>query len=231
MVLPILSNLERIEGALTEAAATLGASPFHVWKEVLLPLLVPGIAGGTNIVFALAMSAYVTPAVLGPERAEFHHHAHLPAFRYAVRLADRLGPRSGPVHHVDDGDRPLQRLPRAIWPQNDWSAMMAIVHRLFVLLAACFLAAPTFVVLVTSFGRNATLEFPPSPWSLVWYGRALSRTEFQSAAFNSFWIAVITTLMATPIALAAALAIVRGKFPGRRRSRSFCSRLSSCRAS
>ena len=71
MVLPILSNLERIEGALTEAAATLGASPFHVWKEVLLPLLVPGIAGGTNIVFALAMSAYVTPAVLGPSGPNF----------------------------------------------------------------------------------------------------------------------------------------------------------------
>jgi len=71
MVLPILSNLERIEGALTEAAATLGASPFHVWKEILLPLLVPGIAGGTNIVFALAMSAYVTPAVLGPSGPNF----------------------------------------------------------------------------------------------------------------------------------------------------------------
>ena len=71
MVLPILSNLERIEGALAEAAATLGASPFLVWKEVLLPLLVPGIAGGTNIVFALAMSAYVTPAVLGPSGPNF----------------------------------------------------------------------------------------------------------------------------------------------------------------
>ena len=71
MVLPILSNLERIEGALAEAAATLGASPFLVWKEILLPLLVPGIAGGTNIVFALAMSAYVTPAVLGPSGPNF----------------------------------------------------------------------------------------------------------------------------------------------------------------
>lgn len=71
MVLPILSNLERIEGALAEAAATLGANRFQVWKEVLLPLLAPGIAGGTNIVFALAMSAYVTPAVLGPSGANF----------------------------------------------------------------------------------------------------------------------------------------------------------------
>lgn len=92
---------------------------------------------------------------------------------------------------------------------------MKILHRGFVLLAACFLAAPTFVVVVTSFGRNATLEFPPSAWSLVWYSRALSRTEFQTAAFNSLWIAALTTLIAAPIALAAAFAIVRGRFPGR----------------
>jgi putative spermidine/putrescine transport system permease protein len=71
MVLPILSNLERIEGVLAEAAATLGANPFRVWTQILLPLLVPGIAAGTNIVFALAMSAYVTPAVLGPSGPNF----------------------------------------------------------------------------------------------------------------------------------------------------------------
>ena len=34
-------------------------------------MLVPGIAGGTNMVFTLAMSAYVTPAVLGPSGPNF----------------------------------------------------------------------------------------------------------------------------------------------------------------
>jgi putative spermidine/putrescine transport system permease protein len=93
--------------------------------------------------------------------------------------------------------------------------MITIAHRAFVLFAACFIAAPVFVVVVTSFGRSAMLEFPPSAWSLQWYGRALGRAEFQSAAFNSLWIAIVTTLIATPIAVAAAVAIVRGRFPGR----------------
>jgi putative spermidine/putrescine transport system permease protein len=93
--------------------------------------------------------------------------------------------------------------------------MITVLHRAFVYLAACFIAAPIFVVVVTSFGRSAILEFPPSAWSFAWYGRALARTEFQSAALNSFWIATITTVIATPIALAAAFAIVRGRFPGR----------------
>lgn len=93
--------------------------------------------------------------------------------------------------------------------------MISMAHRTFVLLAACFIAAPIVVVMVTSFGRSAMLEFPPSAWSLEWYARALSRAEFQSAAFNSLWIALLTTLIATPVALAAAMAVVRGKFPGR----------------
>lgn len=92
---------------------------------------------------------------------------------------------------------------------------MSLLHRGIVFIAACFLAAPTFVVIVTSLGRSATLEFPPSGWSLAWYGRAISRAEFQSAALNSFWIAALTTLIAAPIALAAAYALVRGRFPGR----------------
>jgi putative spermidine/putrescine transport system permease protein len=38
---------------------------------VTLPLALPGIAAGTTIVFSLAISAYVTPAVLGPSGSNF----------------------------------------------------------------------------------------------------------------------------------------------------------------
>ena len=178
----------------------------------MLPLLVPGIAGGTNIVFALAMSAYVTPAVLGPSGPNFittliyQHFVTLFDWPTGSALAVVLFIMSMTVIALYSVF--LARLASERLERDDGHCASPVRD-----FASCFLAAPTFVVLVTSFGRNATLEFPPSSWSLVWYGRALARTEFQSAAFNSFWIAVITTLMATPIALAAALAIVRGKFP------------------
>ena len=92
---------------------------------------------------------------------------------------------------------------------------MSIVHRLFVFVVACFIVGPTFVVVVSSFGGSSAIEFPPASWSLSWYARALSRSEFQSAAFNSLWIAGLTMLISTPLALAASLAIVRGSFPGK----------------
>lgn len=71
MVLSILAALERIDPMLVEAAATLGASRPRAIYHVVLPLALPGIGAGTTIVFSLAISAYVTPAVLGGSGPNF----------------------------------------------------------------------------------------------------------------------------------------------------------------
>jgi len=71
MVLSILATLERIDPVLLEAGDTLGASPWSVILHIVLPLALPGVIGGTTIVFSLAISAYVTPAVLGPSGPNF----------------------------------------------------------------------------------------------------------------------------------------------------------------
>ncbi len=69
MVLALLGSLDRIEASLPEAAFTLGAGRLAVFRHVVLPLSVPGLAGGSAIVFSLAMSSYVTPALMGGSRA------------------------------------------------------------------------------------------------------------------------------------------------------------------
>ena len=65
MALPIYMSLEKIDPKLIEAATDLGARPFRVFVEVLLPLSKPGIVSGCIMVFLLTMSAYVTPQLLG----------------------------------------------------------------------------------------------------------------------------------------------------------------------
>lgn len=65
MVLSLLGALDRIDLSLIEAATTLGASRWAVFREIILPLAVPGLASGSIIVFSLAMSSYVTPALMG----------------------------------------------------------------------------------------------------------------------------------------------------------------------
>lgn len=65
MILPIYASLLRIPASLGEAAQSLGASPLRALGNVVLPLSMPGIFGGTMLTFALCMSAFVTPLLLG----------------------------------------------------------------------------------------------------------------------------------------------------------------------
>lgn len=65
MVLSIASTLEGIDGALEEAATTLGASPFRSFAHVVLPLSAQGVMTGMLLVFALSMGSFVTVMLMG----------------------------------------------------------------------------------------------------------------------------------------------------------------------
>jgi putative spermidine/putrescine transport system permease protein len=65
MVLTLVGVIGRIDPALEEAARNLGAGRLRTFLEVTLPLSLPGILAGSLLVFALAISAYVTPVLLG----------------------------------------------------------------------------------------------------------------------------------------------------------------------
>jgi putative spermidine/putrescine transport system permease protein len=71
VVLSVLAALDRIGPDLSEAAETLGAGRLAVIRHVLLPLTLPGIAAGATLVFCVAVSAYVTPALMGPSGARY----------------------------------------------------------------------------------------------------------------------------------------------------------------
>src|SRR5499426_2539894 len=65
MVLTLQSVLEGIARNLEEAAFSLGAGPWLMFRRVLWPLALPGIVAGAILCFILAMNAYATPVLLG----------------------------------------------------------------------------------------------------------------------------------------------------------------------
>jgi len=67
-----------------------------------------------------------------------------------------------------------------------------------------FLVAPTLIVIPMSFSASQYLEFPPQEWSLQWYRHYFESTEWMMATFASLRIAVLTTLVATPLGVMAA---------------------------
>jgi putative spermidine/putrescine transport system permease protein len=64
MILPIYAVVAQIDPVLTEAAATLGASPVQAFLRVVAPLTLPGVVAGVALVFSLSVSAYVVPTLL-----------------------------------------------------------------------------------------------------------------------------------------------------------------------
>lgn len=68
MVLSLIGVLERIDGALIDAADSLGATRARVLRRVVLPLSMPGVGAGSLLVFSFAISAFVTPSLLGGNR-------------------------------------------------------------------------------------------------------------------------------------------------------------------
>lgn len=65
MVLTLTGVIGRIDERLEQAARSLGANRTRTFLEVTLPLSLPGILAGSLLVFALSISAYVTPFLMG----------------------------------------------------------------------------------------------------------------------------------------------------------------------
>jgi putative spermidine/putrescine transport system permease protein len=64
IVLAVGNALAAVDPALEDAASDLGAGPATAFRTVTFPLSLPGLVAGAVMVFTLAVSAYVTPALL-----------------------------------------------------------------------------------------------------------------------------------------------------------------------
>lgn len=70
MVFPVLGVLGQVDRALREAAADLGADRWQIFRRVTLPLTLQGLVVGCELTFALSISAFATPSLLGGGRVQ-----------------------------------------------------------------------------------------------------------------------------------------------------------------
>lgn len=65
MVLPIYNVVSKIDERIIEAAYDLGAHKTYVFRKVIIPLSIPGIASGVTMVFIPALTTFVISNMLG----------------------------------------------------------------------------------------------------------------------------------------------------------------------
>ena len=68
LVLPLFASMVKLDERLLQAAASLGASDWTVFRRVFLPLTLPSLAAGAILVFILTLGFFITPAILGGGR-------------------------------------------------------------------------------------------------------------------------------------------------------------------
>ncbi len=64
-ILPLYTNLVKLDPDLLEASADLGARPVTTFLSVTLPLSLPGVIAGAMLVFIPAIGEFVIPSLLG----------------------------------------------------------------------------------------------------------------------------------------------------------------------
>lgn len=80
MVFPIYVSLEKLDKRLLEASADLGSPPFRTFRQITLPLSIPGVATGCMLVFILLMGEFLIPALLGGGKVFFIGNALVDLF-------------------------------------------------------------------------------------------------------------------------------------------------------
>ena len=65
MVLALYGVMRKIDPSYLRAAEGLGAPPFRAFRDVFLPLSLPGVVNGSVLVFTMCLGFYITPILLG----------------------------------------------------------------------------------------------------------------------------------------------------------------------
>lgn len=92
-----------------------------------------------------------------------------------------------------------------------WSRFLNV----FVAAALIGFLVPILVVVVVSFQSKSYLSFPPTEFSIRWYQKFMGNADYRSAIWNSVMIGAAAAALATVAGVCTALAVIRGRLPGK----------------
>jgi len=217
--------LQRFDGALGEAAASLGAGRVRRFFRVVLPALRPALAGAAILTFLTALGSFSAPYIFGGS--------------YRVMPTQILASKQNGEIDLAEVEtvvltlvalaalavaRWLERERRAARRRGTGAPRRAVRSPLVRTLAtfagwglATALLAPHLILVLLSFVPRATWthQLLPPVLSLANYKILFGSAEALRPVGNSLWMAGLATVAALALGLAAARAAGRGGLVGR----------------
>lgn len=99
--------------------------------------------------------------------------------------------------------------------ERDRRSARRVLLWLFVSAIMLYLIAPILIIVPVSFNGTASLDWPPRGFSLQWFTNVLTSRDYSPAFAVSVATAFGTAVLSTILGTLAAIAIVRGRLPGR----------------
>lgn len=107
-------------------------------------------------------------------------------------------------------------LPRSAIPGSPGTvAALTAVTRLLVFVGIALMLIPLMMTAYMSVFADGVVTFPPSGYTLSWYGRLAEFPKFGQSLSTSLRVAAMATLCSLLIGVPASIALVRYSFPGR----------------
>ncbi|MBS1251057.1 MAG: Molybdenum transport system permease protein ModB [Anaerolineales bacterium] len=216
----IRGMLERLDPAMEEAALSLGASKFHIFHTVTLPLLIPGLAGAFLLLFVEALADLGNPLLISGNTSVLSAEIYLaingqydqqkgaalslvlliPTLTVFLLQRYWVSRRS----YVSVTGKPTGGQLTVKEPYIRWSFIT------FTTLTLILILSLYTSILLGSFTRLWGIDYTPD---LSHYGKALGRGL--NAVLSTTFLSVIATPIAGLIGMVIAFLVVRKAFSGK----------------
>jgi len=208
VILNIYVSLDGIDRNLSDAARSLGCTGWQAFREVTLPLSLPGLAAGCLLAFVLGARRRSQPERVHDDEAGGDHQQE--GDRGERRRQQHPGPSARPCLSTR-ATSASTRSPRASADMNpSWIAIRSVT-----VLVYLFMFAPVVVVMLLSFNSAQFGSFPMEGFSFRWFVELWYNDAIVRAFKVSLALAALTSVISTTIGVLASLAMVRYDFPGK----------------
>ncbi|MGN7469893.1 ABC transporter permease [Brevibacillus sp. SAFN-007a] len=221
----VSAALKGLDPALEEAAASLGANRFTVWRRILLPMLTPAIVASSLLVFMISMASYTAPLIFGIDRTmtmqiylsrtngDLDMAAAQATILSIVSIAFLL------IMRWYQGVRNYQNLSKGVSVHRTEIKSKAGRYATIVLsfIGTVILVLPILVLVLISFSVDGTwtVQILPPQYTLEHYVDLFTDSKTWRPIVNSLQLSAIASIGIVLFGVAAAYAMVRLPFRGK----------------
>ena len=204
---PIFFSLAKIDKTLLEAARDMGATPFQIFREIIAPLSLPGVAIGMIFIFVMLMGEFATAVVVyggktsttGTVILNYYAIANYP-FAAVNAFMLMLAMMIGVIIISARGRYPQGALAMArSTPERRRKARVKAGFSVYYAIFLVFVYGPMFAMFTLSFqGRRGGVTFPMRGLSFYWWEKLTGPSvvgDLKSSLVRSLILAVVVMVI------------------------------------